>query len=192
VQDPADLLDINAGEDFQDFDITTAPSDSPRWVTRMLFVALVFLALLMLWAVSIPLIRRSRTRRRRSTKLQPKERVQNNWEDISETLGLMGIRAYDSETRTEFAERVSEEAPLRSANLTTMAAITDRCVYRADENQAQQLARVSTQLLHDLDDELDELCSASQRIKFELDPRPLVSSWPGRIGGAPEPTEPRT
>ncbi|MFV1990282.1 MAG: hypothetical protein ACC652_06035, partial [Acidimicrobiales bacterium] len=86
---------------------------------------------------------------------------------------------------SEFAERVRSEAPLRSGNMATMAAITDRCAYRAQEDQAQQLARASTQLLHDLDDELDELCSTSQRIKFGLDPRPLVNSWPGRVSGAP-------
>ncbi len=184
--DPADLADINAEEEFADFDIATGTSGSPQWVTRMLIVALVLLGALALWAISVPLLRRRRSKVRHSNNVAPEQIVQNNWEDANEALGLMGIRAYDSETRSEFADRVSQTTPLRNGHLSSLATMTDRCIYQAHEPGADDLAESSTLLLKELDDELAEMCSAGQRLRHELDPRPLIPSWPARLSGAPD------
>lgn len=182
-----DLLDLNAEEDFGDFDIETGQaSDSPLWINRLFTLAIILLVMLILWAITVPLLRIRRSRKRHGADVSSENLVLHSWEDVSESLALMGIRAYSSETRSEFAKRVSSKVQLQNGQLREMATMVDRCTYRVTEDHADELAALSAQLMLDVERELAEICTTRERIQNHLDPRPLLPSWPARLFGGPE------
>ncbi|MGH9277989.1 MAG: transglutaminase TgpA family protein, partial [Acidimicrobiales bacterium] len=119
--------------------------------------------------------RRALTRRRRAAAGSPAEQVLVAWEETQDALALAGHRRRSSETPGELAARAAAVLPESGTPMARLAADTDAAGFSADgvpvdlvpEAQATAGAVVR---------ELRDQAGLMRRMRWDLDPRPLVSA----------------
>jgi hypothetical protein len=163
-------------DDFQDFGSGGGGGvavDAPNpWPGRIWLALLLIVGLGVIWAISVPLLRRLvRRRRRRRAKNNP-QRVEAAWTDLVESFDVAGVPSDISETPREYARRAATQARVDQQMLRSVAGIVDVARY-SDDTLDDSIAREAERLVSVLEEDLAHRASRGERVKRELDPRPL-------------------
>jgi len=117
--------------------------DLASWLSA---IALVILALGLVYAVAVPALYSLARRRRRARANDPASRVKVAWLESEEALALIGAARRPDETAREFADRASNRLPTQAPQLHDLAATADAAVFGVDvvDEEAASAAEAST------------------------------------------------
>ncbi len=131
-------------------------------------------ALALIYAVVVVSLGELRRRRRRRHAVDPDQRVQVSWQELTEELALVGVTPRPSETSSEFAERASAAVPDRASDLAMLALDTDAARFAPtglDEAAADRADTVVEQVTSTVQARVPR----HRRLLHRLDPRPLLA-----------------
>ena len=157
---------------------STEPS-SP-WPGRILVAAIVLVVVPLVWAGILALAKLLRRRRRRAAAATPGERVLVAWDEVSEALARAGAPSQRWETPDEYARRAAGATGVDGVLLTGLAGLTTTASFgRAEvpEEIAEQAAEVAGRL----ERAADALVPGRERLRYLVDPRPLLPERDSRV-----------
>lgn len=155
-----------------------------RWVLAGVAAAAV------VWVVGVPSARLLRRSARRRAATTPTERVLAAWREAGDRLGVVGLRFHPAETHREFAARASRDLPAGArAHLGTLAERATAADYGpagATEDDADEAWREVGRL----GSEVAGHAGLRRRLRWWLDPRPLLPTRRPRLRIADRPLRP--
>ncbi|HUP86096.1 MAG TPA: transglutaminaseTgpA domain-containing protein [Acidimicrobiales bacterium] len=169
---PTTVPDLGSGADSVD-----ASEDEHAGLTGFEKTALAALALVVVWAIVVPLLHLQRRRSRRSAPGTAAQ-VLADWADTSEVLSAAGIARQPSETMTEYADRASRSAGLQpdpSKALRSLAKDAALAAYTEGDVPDEIVDRASLSAKTVRTAVLDQV-SVTDRVAWWLDPRPLIGT----------------
>jgi hypothetical protein len=131
-------------------------------------------ALVMIYGVVVVGLGELRRRRRRRHAVDPDQRVQLSWQELTEELALVGVTPRPSETSSEFAERAAAALPDRASDLAMLALDTDAARFGPDHLDEATADRADT-VVEDVTSTVQQRVPRRRRLLHRLDPRPLVA-----------------
>jgi transglutaminase-like putative cysteine protease len=157
-----------------------APASVERSVAgRRLLVVAVLLAMVVLYAVGVPLAKVRRRRLRRARAVTSADRVLVAWAEASEDMAAAGLAARPDETAAEFAHRTCRAAGPAGPALIRLADDTSAAAWSA-QGVAEQVAARAEMEAANVALELRAQSTARERVRTLLDPRPLFSTGAAR------------
>jgi transglutaminase-like putative cysteine protease len=146
-----------------------------RGTTAVLVIA----ALGALYVGGVPLGRRGLVRRRRAAARTASDRVLVSWQEVEEALALAGHPRRRSETPAEFAARSAPEVGAAGTQLARLAVDTAAAGFAPSGVPADAVPQAEL-AAEAVAGELRARASAMRRLRWALDPRPLVGAVPRR------------
>jgi transglutaminase-like putative cysteine protease len=159
---------------------TTETDDGSPWPRRILVAVLVLVAVPLLWAGVLALLRVVLRRRRRSAARTPGQRVLLAWDEATEALARAGASSRPWETPTEFATRVGGTTPVDASLLTGLAGLTTTATY-APAPVAEAAAERAADAAGRIEEQVDALLDRRARLRHLVDPRPLLPERSARV-----------
>ena len=159
------------------FESTEAPSP---WPGRILVAAIVAVVVPLLWAAALGVAKLVRRRRRRAAAATPGERVLVAWEEVTEALGRAGTPAQRWETPDEFARRASEATGVDARLFAGLAGLTTTASFGRGE-VPEEIAEQAAEVAEKLERAADALVPGRERLRFLVDPRPLLPERDSRV-----------
>jgi transglutaminase-like putative cysteine protease len=157
--------DINAGNQGR-------KSPLPAPVMALLILIVVGAVL---WGALVPVAKRLRRDRRRTSAALPADRVLVAWDEASEALALAGARRQLAETLPEYAGRAARATALDGLSAGLLEELADdasAASYSNDEVPPDVAAR-AVEAAARIEAELQEGAGRGKRLRWALDPRPL-------------------
>ncbi len=154
-----------------------ATEEESRGLPTLVKALLAVAAVAILWGSVVPALHLGRRRARRS-QTGSAARVMAEWADTSEVLEAAGLARTSTETLSEFAGRAASAAGLPgepSSALRRLAADASVATFAQGEVPAEMATRASASA-STVRTALFERVPRARRIKWWLDPRPLVGS----------------
>lgn len=172
--DPGDVFQDPAPVDTGDDALVTGEADDsgglpgPVWLWIALAVAAIY-------AAAAPLLHRRRRDRRRRSASTASERIEVLWADATDDLAdFFRIERGESETRTEFADRLRGDPRLPEGSLRTLADAATIAHYGGDRPAATAMADQAESACHEIQQAVLGRTSALQRWKEMAKPRHLL------------------
>lgn len=127
-----------------------------------------------LYVVGMPILLRLRRARRRQQALTASAEVEAAWADAADDLAVgFDLERRPSETRTEFAERISDDLRLPDGAVASLAAAVTEARYRADDVSTPTVG-AAWAASAEITKRVRERTTARRRWLNDLDPRRLV------------------
>lgn len=145
----------------------TPTASAPQQVPAVLKAVPVVLALLLLWALLVPLVARWRARR---VLRSPAERVVGAWHRARTALTLAGVEDHPDDTPVQFAVRADRAVPVDHRTVRTLADQVTRVVY-AEVEVDDAAAATSERLSTDVQRRCRDLQGWWTRLRMRMDPR---------------------
>jgi hypothetical protein len=171
-QDPDELARLLA--EGRSTSSATADGGS-SWVVKLGMIALVLLALVLLYVGATLAYVSLRQRRRRERAVEPSAHVALAWEESLEELELVGAVRHPDETHFEFARRAATIVPERRAQLDDLAALADFVAFSPDGLDPAEAERADAAAVA-ISDTVQSRVSRREVILHRLDPRNLIRS----------------
>lgn len=130
------------------------------------------------YAVAVPALKRRRRSKRRAAATSPTDRVLLAFTEVDEALAQAGHGRRPAETATEFVHRIGRTAPLpapATAALRDLAGDVAAAAYGAGGSDADAATRAGA-VVNTVTVALRARASAGDRLRWALDPRPLLRS----------------
>ena len=153
----------------------------PSVASRLLRAALVLLLLLPLVALAaVPLVRQTVRRRRRLAATSPAQRVLVAWDEAEEDLAATGLGQQRWETGPEYAARVGPVGGAEVARHLDVLTVDAETAAWSGAGVAPDVALRAEETAAALGTVLRAEATPLQRVRWALDPRPLLRQWARR------------
>ncbi len=153
----------------------------PSVASRLLRAALVLLLLLPLVALAaVPLVRQTVRRRRRLAATSPAQRVLVAWDEAEEDLAATGLGQQRWETGPEYAARVGPVGGSEVARHLDVLTVDAETAAWSGAGVAPDVALRAEETAAALGTVLRAEATPLQRVRWALDPRPLLRQWARR------------
>lgn len=141
----------------------------PQWLTTTAIALAVMIAAAGAWAFGVPIVEQKLRNRRRANRASQNAEIEFAWEDLTEALADVGLAPTQTETRTEYVDRVAPKGRLDYGSLATVASLTDEASYsRHDIDVA--VSRHARRLVSEVEDELASRATQGQRFARRFSP----------------------